>query len=270
MSDVKRKEYDNEPGLNYSSLKLMAISPAYYKHLADHPEEREDKPAYVSGRAVHCAVLEPDVFDDKYIAQPDFGDMRTKAAKQAKSEWMETLHDDVEIISKDDYDMAMRCSDAIKLNDTVSKMIRGAEFEKTILWTQSGIKCKGRVDALTDRVIDLKTTRHARLEDVERDFANYDYHAQLAWYHDGAVKAGLITGEIPPAAIVIHASQKSEFVDVAVLEMVDGTLECGRLNYQRLLNKYIACCETKWWPGMADRPVFWVLPDWKQMREIDD
>ena len=270
MSDAKRKEYDEIPGLNYSSLKLMEISPAYYKHMADHPDEREDKPAYVTGRAVHCAILEPGVFDDKYVVMPDFGNLRTKAAREERDKWLDNIGYDVEVISKEDYDMAMRCADAIRINDTVSKMIDCADFEKTITWEMSGIKCKGRVDALTDRVIDLKTTRHARLEDVGRDFANFDYHSQLAWYHDGAVKAGLITGKIPPAAIVVHASHKSKFVDVAVLDMLEGTLEIGRLQYQRLLNKYIGCLEANWWPGMADRPVFWVLPDWKQVRELDD
>lgn len=267
MTDTERQKYDETPGVNYSSLKLMAISPAYAKFMFDHPEELGDKPAYVSGRAVHCAVLEPDQFGSRYVVQPKFSG---KGSVAARNEWIdEHSGQGVEIISQEDYDMALLCYDTVWANENVAEMCDGASFEKTIEWEMSGIKCKGRLDIVTDRVIDLKLTRHNTLESVERDFANYDYHAQLAWYHDGAVKAGVITGEKEPAIIAVHASHKSSFVDVAVLEMVDGTLECGRLNYHRLLNKYIACREANWWPGMADRPVFWVLPDWKQYQEIE-
>lgn len=268
MTDAGRQEYDAIEALNYSTLKLMRVSPAYARHMYEHPEELGDKPSYVSGRAVHCAVLEINDFRNRYVVQPKFNG---KGSVAARKEWIDANSGPgVEIISQEDFEMALRCQTAVWVNEHVVNMTCDfTKFEKTIEWEMSGIKCKGRLDILTDRVIDLKFTRHNTLNAVERDFANYDYHAQLAWYHDGAVKAGVITGEKEPAIIAVHASQKSTFVDVAVLEMVDGTLECGRLNYKRLLNKYIACREANWWPGMADRPVFWVLPDWKQAREIE-
>lgn len=262
---MSREQYDSIEALNYSTLKLMNVTPAYAKHMQDHPEDLVDKPSYISGRAVHCAVLEPAEFEERYVVQPKFSG---KGSVAARKEWIDEHHG-VEIISKEDYDMAHRCSEAVWSNGKIADMCDGASFEKTIEWELSGIKCKGRLDILTDRVIDLKFTRHNTLYAVERDFANYDYHAQLAWYHDGAKEAGLITGEKEPAAIAVHASQKSTFVDVAIFEMVNGTLECGRLHYQRLLNKYIACRESGWWPGMASRPVAWVLPDWKQYQEIE-
>lgn len=294
-----RHEYDGIKALNYSTLKLMDVSPAYLRHRMEHPEEDTDKPAYVSGRAVHCSVLEPKEFGSRYVVMPkfencavtetkmlpmpDFGDLRKKAgkekktawlatlpsgarvlsAKEARDEWISTIPDGVEIISQDDYDMSLRCRDAVFDNDTVRGYLRGAIFETTVRWDQMGIQCKGRIDALTDRVIDLKTTRRSARVDVERDLANYDYHAQLAWYHDGAVKTGLIDGTKMPVAIVVHASHKSDFVDVACFEMVPPTLELGRMHYERWLFRYVGCLEENWWPGMAETPVQWELPHWK-------
>ena len=259
--------YDKIEALNWTTLKIMVeASLAYAKHQYDHPNERKDKAAYVSGRAIHCATLEPDQFDDRYVIMPTFSGTGSKAAKQ---EWLDDLPDGVEVIKQVDYDMSWRAAGAVRTNKEAMALLDGAQCEKIVTWKLGGglggIKCKGRLDALTDRVIDLKTTRRNTLYEIEKDAAIYNYHAQLAWYHDGAVKAGLITGEKLPAAIFIHASQKSTFTDVAILDMdkMDGTFAYGRAKYETLLKRYIGCKASNWWPGMAPKPVMWVLPDWK-------
>ena len=50
--------------VNWSSLKHMHESPHAYNYWQQHP--RGDTPAYLKGRAVHCAVLEPDDFEDRF------------------------------------------------------------------------------------------------------------------------------------------------------------------------------------------------------------
>ena len=268
-----RSDYDSIDALNWSTLKLMDVTPAYAKHQYDHPEEREDKPAWVAGRAVHCAIQEPDQFHDRYVVMPVFSGKGMKAAKQ---EFLDNTPDKIEIIKSEDYDMAWRCASAVHHNKDAMQYLKGARFEHVIQWETSGVKCKGRIDALKDRVIDLKTTRRNTLSEVERDAAMFDYHAQLAWYHDGAVRAGLIDGKKLPVGIFIHASQKSSFVDIAILDMdgfeetlqgVSGTLEYGRDKYRSLLKKYIGCKASNWWPGMAPNPVMWVLPEWKLKKD---
>ena len=44
--------YDDIKALNWSTLKWMDGVPKKAKHIFDHPEEQEDKAAYVSGRAL--------------------------------------------------------------------------------------------------------------------------------------------------------------------------------------------------------------------------
>ena len=259
--------YDKIDAMNWSTLKLMSVSPAWARHSMDHPEESEDKPAFVTGRAVHAAILEPDRFAEMFMVQPKF-DRRTKVGKQGYAEFIETLPDGAQLLSQPDYDMAVRCADEVRSR---VDLLDGAKCELPVTWTTSGVKCKGRVDAIADdRVIDLKTTRQNELGQVERTFANYDYHGQLAWYHDGAVKAGLISGDKPPIIVAIHASTTSTFVDLASFEMVGGTLAAGRAKYQKLLAKYIGCKQADWWPGMASGLVQWVLPEWKMMRDMDE
>ena len=266
---MTREEYDKIDALNWSSLKLMEVSPAYARHQFDHPDEREDKACYVSGRAVHCATLEPDEFNSRYMIMPKFSGEGMKAAKE---DFLDAVPYGVEVISQDDYDMALRAADRIHSDETIMSYIHGAKLEHTITWKFSGVRCKGRVDTATDRIIDIKYTRHRDLYEVERDAAKYNYHAQVAWYHDGAFAAGLINGEKLPAVIFVHCAKKSTFVDLAVLDMDEmmGTFEYGRAKYRKLLNQYIGCKSTGMWPGMAPRPVSWVLPEWKLRVDEDE
>jgi len=261
--------YDEIEALNWSTLKHIDVNPKYAKNLYDHPEEQEDKDAYIAGRAIHCAILEPDEFDSRYEIMPTFKGTGSVAAKK---EYLSELPAGVEAIKQDVYDMAIRCTDAISDNKNAQQYISGGKYEQIVTWTTDGIKCKGRLDSVTDRVVDLKTTRHNTIRKIENSAAEYNYHAQLAWYHDGAVKAGLITGEVLPAVIFIHATKKSEYVDIAILDMgqVSRTFEYGRAKYQNLLEKYTACHSANWWPGMAPNPVMWDLPQWKLIADEEN
>ena len=258
-------DYDQIEALNWSTLKLLETTPAFALHQIEHPEERKDKQAWKEGRVIHCAYLEPDEFDSRYIVEPVFSGT---GSKKAKEEWLASLDDGVEPIKQAEYDMAWRAAEALNANVHVNALTEGASFEHVIQWETDGVKCKGRVDVASGGIVDLKKTGFCTLWEIERDAAKYNYHAQLAWYHDGAVKAGLISGERLPAAILVHASKTSSFVDIAILDMegpprMDGTMEYGRAKYQALLKKYIGCKACGWWPGMAHKPIPWVLPDWK-------
>ena len=290
-------KYEEIDALNWSTLKLMDISPAYCKHAADHPEEFGDKESYKLGRCEHCAILEPDEFDKRYIVQPDFGNMATNAAKEEKLDWMLYLFNEkvtfeipeeklspgkllskqisfledhlpdlgIEVITKDEYDASWRASAAVRAHKHAIELINGASVEHTVQWKTKGIKSKGRLDLINERVIDLKSTRRNTLREIIKDAANYDYHGQCAWYHDGAVKAGLINGDVLPAAIFVHAPKGSKFVDVAVLSMglYHDTLEAGRELYEKLLMQYMGCQAANWWPGMATEVMPWELPAYK-------
>lgn len=269
-------DYNSIDALNWSTLKLLETSAAYMKHMCDHPDERVDKPEYIRGRAIHCTILEPDQFAGRYEIMPTFSGKGSVAAKQA---WLDELPKGVEPLKHSDYDLAWRCADVVHSNEEAIRYINEAQCEKVITWETQGVKCKGRVDALTDRVIDLKTTRRRTMGEIEKDAAAFDYHAQLAWYHDGAVKAGLIDGSKLPVAIFVSIDPSSTFVDVAILDMdapdtvlegVSGTLEYGRAKYRKLLNQYIGCKAANWWPGMATSPALWLLPEWKLRKDENE
>ena len=65
---------------NASRLKDFALTPELCRYSIDHPkfDSDGDTESKVLGRATHCAVLEPDYFEDRYIVEPTLFDPRTQ------------------------------------------------------------------------------------------------------------------------------------------------------------------------------------------------
>ena len=70
--DMPEEQYFDFPAFSNSDLKLIARSPAHYWAAKRDPgrEPDEDTPARKAGRALHCTILEPDDFQNRYIMAP--------------------------------------------------------------------------------------------------------------------------------------------------------------------------------------------------------
>ncbi len=245
--------------LRWHTLSTMALSPKACKRAAE--TTREDTPALFAGRVIHCATLEPGRFLRDYRRQPDFGDLRTKAGKEARAEWM-AANSDAEPVSQDVYDLAVRCARSVESHPRALAILARVRTEVEITWDIDGTACGGRVDILRPvGIADLKSTRHETLRAMQADFARHLYHGQMAWYHDGAVRAGLVKEPETPSVIAV---QTVEPYDVAVMQMSDESLMAGRALYSRLLKTWIGCQAASWWPGLAPDVVTWDLPGWAE------
>jgi hypothetical protein len=73
VATMTREEYESNPGLNYSGLRDLAISPLRFWHKWLNPERVEEPPtpAMELGSALHAAVLEPHAFDKRYYCALD-------------------------------------------------------------------------------------------------------------------------------------------------------------------------------------------------------
>jgi hypothetical protein len=276
---MNHREYEQINALNWSTLKTITVSPAKMKHIMDHPEERGDTDAFRRGRAIHCATLEPDRFFNGFVVVPDFdqiardkfGSLRTKEARlfrdASRADFVDDLNPGAEQITEEDREIALRCADGVRAHKRAMELLSGAKVEQVVEWIHpgTGVHCKGRLDILTNRVIDLKSTRRETVREILRDAAMFDYHCQVAWYHEGAKVAGLIDGRTPPAAIFVHATPGSKFVDVAVLDMgMDpSTLESALKTCDKMINLYAGCLAADMWPGMCSGIEAWTIPDWK-------
>lgn len=253
-------DYGAIEGLNWSTLVHLATSPKLLRWRVDHP--RPDTDALERGRTIHCATLEPERWASGYRARPDFGDLRTKVGKAARDAWVAGLPPVVEILDPEEHELAETCARAVHAHPSAHALVRGGRAEEIVTWTdpELGVKCKARLDYVTPRhLADLKSTRRTTLREIRNDVARLLYHGQLAWYLDGAVAARVLP---PSADAFVIAVQTVEPFDVVPFRLGADDLERGRALCRALLEKYVACETSGWWPGLAPEVIPLQVPPW--------
>ena len=172
-----------------SGIKQALRSAAHYKAWVETTDEH-DTPTFAFGRAFHAALLEPDRFAQAWAVQPDFGDLRTKAARESRDAWR-SGHPNVACIPQEDMDRIHAMIAAVLVHPWARRAVRDGHSEVTVRWSDdtTGLPCKARadyyVDGKTPFVLDVKTTLDASPEAFARDIAKYGYHIQHAHYADG-------------------------------------------------------------------------------------
>jgi hypothetical protein len=262
-------DYTAIDALNWSSLKLLATSPKLYHFRLDNPAP--DKASFSLGRAIHCAVLEPERWRSEYIVRPDFGDGRTKAAKEAKSEWLATIPEGVTELDAPTHALAEICAESVFSHRVARELLRGGCAEEIVQWSdpETGIACKLRADYLRpDLLVDLKSTQDPSPAAFVREVPRYLYHGQLGMYSAGCIAAGRLPPDAAPPHII--AVQSREPYDVACYQLSPGTLAAGRALFRRLITLYQRCTLAGYWPGCAPELVELELPPWAIESEIPD
>lgn len=278
-------------GVNWSSLTYMSISPRMYRYRLTHPEPQ--KQAFVIGGAIHCAVLEPDAFDRRYVVldaetikelAPARNTREGKALLVEHPEWsaaamttdeyqaacVALVHPGKQALTKRQHETCLAARDAIHGHRVARDLLRGGKAEETLTWSdhETGLKCKGRLDYVRpDLVIDLKSSRDPSPSKFERAAANYGYAAQVAFYHDGATTAKRVSGGQLPCVIAVRT--KDDF-DVACFQLTRDAYETGRMIYRSLLQRLAECTAADYWPGVAPELRSLNLPPWAVGDAIDE
>lgn len=245
-------EYQQIPGVNWSSLKHLMKSPLHYKHHKEQPPE--DTATLMVGRLFHAAVLEPDRLPLDFAVWT--------GARRQGGDWeaFKAAHTGRTIVKAEEYREALAMRDAVRAHRAASRILTGGLAERSITWEdpETGVWCKGRLDYLRpDGFVDLKRT--ANLD--ERRFGNtaHDlaYHCQFAFYARGLKALGM---EVPKVWMV--AVEGSEPYDVAAFEVDEGAIATGDEKVSELLALLADCEKRKKWPGRYPEEVKWFLPGW--------
>jgi hypothetical protein len=253
--------YADIKAVNWSSLKHMAVSPLLYRYRLEHPESR--KPAFTFGGAVHTLVLEPEYFDARYAEC----DVVRNAKHEKFKAWMEE-HAGAEAMTPHEMKCIRAMATAVLDDRTAGPLVRGGRREEVVTWTDevTGLACKGRLDYIRPECfLELKTARDCEPRKFERAAFEYGYVAQTAFYHDGGIAARLIDGRELPIVVAVGKTAPHH---VVTFRLKQETLEAGRAQYRKLLQRLVECTEAKVWPGIAPGMQELGLPPWANADQL--
>lgn len=266
--------------LNWSTLRYIATSPKLLKWRVEHPQPDSD--ALKLGRAIHCAVLEPDAFLSRWIQATTCqastkagGACRSEGSLYSEGEWFCRVRghapegatdgpgEGIEVIDTAGYELARVCAENVRTHSPASKLLSGGHAEQELEWVdeETGLECRGRVDYLRPNdLVDLKSTRRETVREFTRDVAGSLYYAQVAWYRDGAIACGRLPKDAGMPYIVSVSTEAP--YDVAAYQLSEASLEAGRILVRDLLIQYNRCLTANLWPGIAPDLMTLDLPNW--------
>lgn len=244
-------------------LDLVADSPEKYKAAMDSEEVFETTPSMVLGSALHCAVLEPDSYEARFVVAPKF-DRRTKAGKEAFAEW-ESQNAGKTVLTPDQATAVEGMRESIfrhKLLRALWTNNRG-ESEVTILSRDddTGLALKARIDRVFPDLriaLDLKTCASAAPLDFARAVANFRYDVQASFYKDLLEKP---TAHGEEWNFFFVAVENKAPYSVAVYG-VSEWLMIGAASWRRDLNLLANCMATGIFPGYSVQDDELPMPKW--------
>jgi PDDEXK-like domain of unknown function (DUF3799) len=256
-------KYHGGPGISKSGLDEVNQSPWIYfsRHLdPNRPKEAGQTAAQLAGNLAHCAILEPDEFDKRYIVGPDVN-KNTNVWKAFVAE-----NADKTVIDQKQRDIAKGQAKSVLRIPDVARGLSKGQAEVSAYWIDpdTGVLCRCRPDWVSPvddaGVIlwDVKTYSDASTGDFARQIARMRYHVQDAFYSDGYGRAA---GLEVYGFVFVAVEDKWPFAANAIM-INETSEEQGRRQYRRDLNTYAACLKSGLWPGYAETIQMVDLPNW--------
>lgn len=250
LTDIPEADYFANPRLSQSQAKTLLANPARYQWELTAP--REDKPHFDIGHAAHTLILGTGA----PIATIDVDARRGKAWTDAADE---ARADGCVPLTRKESEAVHAMRDAVYDHAGARALLElGGESEKTVLWDDEGVACRGRVDRLAPGLIlDVKTAADASPDGFAKSAANYGYDMQHAAY-TRAVQAA--TGDATPFVFLVVEKAPPHYVALYVLP--PEATDRGERRWLDALDLYRRCTETDTWPAYGDEVNVLPWPRW--------
>ena len=296
-------KYHAAPGLSSTAVKCFVNqSPQHYKYFyLDKLGEKRETDALLLGTLVHCLVLEPDKFEQRYERALQAGEydnviktvpeMRNYCREKGiasvglKQELVQRIIEhqpdapvwDVmqsrqrqskrRTVNAEMWDRAHRMRDSVCNNHAAANLLCDGSPEVSVWGSYHDelVKCRGDWLRKDGVCIDLKTCSCASRDKFGRDCANFGYGLQQVHYMNTLNSAGL-TCEL--FAFVAVESEPPYLSQVYMLD--DYSRQVCHDRYDRALDQLAECRRTNRWPGYSPDGVSeLVMPPWyrKQLEQ---
>ena len=280
---ISDADYQAIDALRASTMKEALQSPLQLRYRMNN--KRPDSGALRVGRAVHLAVLQPDVYADEVAIIPtEFATTTGISRKKPAQEWAASVPDGVTVITEAEEANVQGMAQAVFHHATADTMLQASQGrEVTALWeevTPKGARvwCKARADALCGgMLVDLKSTRETAKFNPRRIggvIAKFGYAYQLGWYSRGLFAAAVQSGIDPEPYMDLGWGlifvQSSAPYDVIACMADDEMQDIGRMDAEAVWEAYATAADSGIWPGVAPELVTVSLPRWAVPKEDDD
>jgi hypothetical protein len=239
-----------EDHLSYSSLCAFLDSPR--KFISYKLGRKEETPAMIYGAMLHCLVLEPAKFEDRYFAIDDteicaqIGGAKPRATNQYRAWKGEQMikAGDRKLVETSDYLHAKSIANDVLYNRASSKILEMAPTrEKPVTWEYMNFKFKGYIDMDGQLTADLKSMPDSSPRKAEREIQSNFHFLQQAMYRIGK-------GERNDHYIIAV----DKLGGVSVHELHKRLMEYGEELYQKIMIKFSECILKDHWDWNHD---FW-------------
>ena len=213
------------------------------------------------GQAIHCAILEPELFAKQYAIEPPGIESKTK--NPGKKLWDEFKREnaDKQILYRADGEIIEGILAALRDRPRIQAILSGAETEISAFARdkETDVLCKARADIFSrGAIVDVKTTTDARNDAFIRDLMKFRYHLSAAFYLDVFERA---TGERPVAFIWLVVEKTAPF-GLKLYQPTPELIAAGRAEYRSALKAYAECVQNDSWPCYDDGFESIELPAW--------
>lgn len=231
--------------MSYSALSNFIDSP---KDFSDYKlKEKVETPAMIYGSMVHCLVLEPKEFENRYYAIDDAeiferliasGKQKPRATKEYK-EWFFEAQQKAEgrmIVKPVDYNHAKVVGHNVRTNKASARLLAACPLrEQKVEWSFLNLHWHGVIDmeGETDTA-DLKTMPDANRDYVDREIKRRRLYLQAVMYGMGSMSRGLTREAMELLEYSVKEDKKKKHViavdkfgGISVHEMHHRLLEYG-------------------------------------------
>ena len=223
LEPMANEQYHEIPALSFSGMRDLAVSPMrfWYLHLNPARPERKETAEMRFGSALHCAVLEPTEFEQRYYTAPviptgaldTMEDLRAfirdkgyKPSGTRKDDAIRqvqqiepgypivsvieaehaTANEGKTFISADDMRRVEDCADALRNEPALQPILNDPEGRSEVpLFTKdpnSGVPLKCKLDWRTPSLtLDIKTFSHQRGKSIDKCVHDAIYYEHYNW-----------------------------------------------------------------------------------------
>lgn len=227
---MNNNEYHSHEAIGSSILKKIAQKSLLHAI----KEERKESDALNLGSAIHCAILEPEKFNQEFLVMPKI-DGRTKEGKALKAEF-EIKAQGKTLLTEDQLEQVKGMLSSIHAHEIARGMLTGGEAEYAYFAKDlaTGLMLKTKPDYKNaGALIDLKTCQDASREGFIRACITFNYALQAAFYLD---VYNLATGENLTEFFFVAVESSAPYA-VATYKMGEVEINVGREQYKKALRQ---------------------------------